>query len=149
MLTYKYLWASWKQHATIRACILTVQYTAIETHTYTKRTHTYTHIHTHTNKHTIHIHIPIDFPAATTGYDSCAYANNDKCDEPNVCLPGTDTTDCTLQQLDMGTCDGVNEMLSSADHNNDTAWDWGTCWAACLMKYNDTLMAINGPGLLF
>jgi len=87
-----------------------------------------------------------DFPAFMAGYDSCAYAKNDVCDEPNICLPGTDTSDCTLQQSGVGTCDGVNETLSSADLNNDTAWEWGTCWAACLIEYPDTLVAINGPG---
>jgi hypothetical protein len=136
------------RHATISACILKSQYAAtcciilirhVDKHVYINIL-----IHVH-----IHIHIPIDFPANTTGYDSCAYANNDECDEPNICLPGTDTSDCTLQQSGVGTCDGVNETLSSADLNNHTAWDWGTCWTACLIKYPDTLVAINGPGMSF
>ena len=142
-------WASWKlRHATISACILKAQYAATCCIILIRHVHKHVYknilIHVHT-----HIHIPIDFPANTTGYDSCAYAKNDECDEPNICLPGTDTSDCTLQQSGVGTCDGVNETLSSADLNNDTAWEWGTCWAACLIKYPDTLVAINGPGMSF
>lgn len=26
--------------------------------------------------------------------DSCTYAKDGECDEPNICKPGTDTTDC-------------------------------------------------------
>jgi len=155
MLIYTYVWASWKlRHATISACILKAQYAAmfciILNRPHIRNVHAHKHIYINILIHVhIHIHIPIDFPVFTAGYDSCAYANNGECEEPNICIPGTDTSDCTLEQLGVGTCDGVNEMLSSEDHNNDTAWDWGTCWTACLIKYQDTLVAINGPGISF
>jgi len=138
------LWASCKlRHATNCACLLKAQYTA--TRCITLNAHIYIHVVIQIH---IHIHIPVDFPAATTGYDSCAYANNGKCEEPNICLPGTDTSDCTIQQPGVGICDGANETRSSAVLNNNTAWDWGTCWAACLVRYPNTLVAINGPGML-
>ena len=33
-------------------------------------------------------------PKAKSGPDSCEYAHDGTCDEPDLCAPGTDTTDC-------------------------------------------------------
>jgi len=50
---------------------------------------------------------------------------------------------------DLGCCDGMNETLISGDLNNGLPLEWDTCWTACLIKYPDTLVAINGPGTVF
>jgi len=46
-----------------------------------------------------------------------------------------------------GYCDGVDTELNSTDLNYGQPWAWGTCWAACLVEYPDTLVAIDGPGM--
>jgi len=53
------------------------------------------------------------------------------------------------KHVQLGFCDGVDAELNSADLNYGQPWDWGSCWAACLLKYPDNLVAIDGPGMLF
>jgi hypothetical protein len=36
------------------------------------------------------------FELALGGANSCAYADDGQCDEPNLCAPGTDTNDCQM-----------------------------------------------------
>ena len=47
-----------------------------------------------------------------------------------------------------GYCDGSNDDLSSSELNNGVSWTWETCWAACLVVYPTTLVAIDGPGFI-
>jgi len=81
--------------------------------------------------------------------DSCKWAEDGICNEPNTCYVGTDTTDCRVLHTKLGYCHGGHDELNSTTLNNGESWDWGTCWAACLVKHPDTLVSINGPGTLF
>jgi len=73
-------------------------------------------------------------PARQGGYendDSCEWADDGVCDEPDICPAGTDTTDCMdgWYECDEGYCvvdDGYcDEDLSCCSYDDDCDVDWG------------------------
>lgn len=63
-------------------------------------------------------------PPPATGPDSCRYAKDGDCDEPNLCARGTDTTDCARQPAGPDSCqfakDGTCDEPNICPRGTDT-----------------------------
>jgi len=75
--------------------------------------------------------VAINCSSEPSGPDSCAYAYDDMCDEPDLCDPGTDSWDCDDVGSGAGTPEGGCAFTNDGECDEPGLCDPGTDSADC------------------